>query len=81
MTLKDIGIYSSTFFLPWGHPDAAGIFKAVLFSFFLLEASAHVFPVCGGLDLLNQFPCWWAHLFVFEAQAVGYIFYLFHQLY
>lgn len=61
-------------------PDSAGFFKDVLFYFFLLEDSMHIFPVCRGLDLLSQFPCWWAHLFLFETQAAGYIFYLFHHL-
>lgn len=57
-----------------------GFLKMYPFTFFILEDSKHVFPVCRGLDLLSQFPCWWAHLFLFETQAAGYIFYLFHQL-
>lgn len=60
--------------------DSARIFKDVLFYFFLLEDSMHVFPVCRGLDLLSQFPCWWAHLFLLEKQAAGHIFYLFQHL-
>lgn len=57
-----------------------GFLKMYCFTFFLLEDSKHVFPVCKGLDLLSQFPCWWAHLFLFETQGAGYIFYLFQHL-